>query len=157
MIQLLAQIRYFLEQQEGQEYSLYTFSNHYELLLKEYQHKISTFAEEEKEYAGHCESEREKWLDDKENNCSQNNRDKGSCGEPYGQQCVVQTDREKFMCQLLMNWREHMAKMLDYPASKMLSFQEIVTISVNRPTSLLELQGMLDLAFTSSDIASKIL
>ena len=69
----------------------------------------------------------------------------------------MRTAREKFMCELLMNWREHMAKMLDYPARKMLSFQEIVTISVNRPTSLLELQGMLDLAFTSSDIASKIL
>jgi ribonuclease D len=152
MVKMLAQIRYFLEQEEEQ-YSLYAYSNHYKYLLKDYQHKMQTFGEEEKEYQAIQQEMRRRVQEEKENNCKEN------FGEGWGEMeyASVKSDREKYLCELLMHWREHMARIVDCPARRLLSFHQIATIAVNRPNSILEMQDILDHQGSALDLAPKLL
>lgn len=43
MIKYIAQIRYNLKQEVNEEYTIYAYSNHGDILLKQYHHNISNF------------------------------------------------------------------------------------------------------------------
>jgi len=61
------------------------------------------------------------------------------------------------MCELIMHWREHVAKMVDEPSWKVIGYPQIVKIAVERPASLMEVQDILGHTSNSLDLASKIL
>lgn len=50
-----------------------------------------------------------------------------------------------------------MAKLADLPSRKILSFQQIVAIAVDRPTSILEVQQILDNSAENLELVPKIL
>ena len=52
----------------------------------------------------------------------------------------VTTGREKMLCELLMNWREHVAKIVDEPTWNVISFPQLVSIAVKKPASIMEVQ-----------------
>ena len=66
-------------------------------------------------------------------------------------------ERERVLCELMMNWREHVGRIVDEPAWKVIGFGDIVKIAVNRPASIMEVQEILGYNSNSLDLASKIL
>lgn len=51
----------------------------------------------------------------------------------------VEGERECRVAQILLEWREHMAKIMDVPPQHILSFEHVVRIANIRPSSVLEL------------------
>ena len=78
---------------------------------------------------------RRRYQEDKENNYR--NNDKNMQEEMWE---GIRSQADRYLCDLLIGWREHYARIVNKPPQKLITFEQVVQISLTRPTSLLELQ-----------------
>ena len=82
--------------------------------------------------------ERAAWNEGKEN--MGNNREE----EEWDEEGVrLKGERECRVAQMVLDWREHMARIMDVPPSQLLSYHHVAKIAATRPTSVLELEALI--------------